>query len=314
MRLSSKWPFIQLQTESPSLQNPTPPPIPTVNLMQDPLVPQVSTPMSAYWGSGRVSQQRSEETLQSIAEILAFAKERSIQVLKLREGNSVLDVGCGTGQDLPRLQEKVGQTGEVWGVDNSPDMVSKASTLLPLAHVLVGNVYQLPFHDNFFDAVRAERLLMHLDDPIQALKEMERVTKPGGIISIVDSDTENLKVYPCDPILFQRYMSFTSRRILKHPRVTYRVWDTLRGDGLHPILETLGGQPMTAEMMKLDMQRNFATSAYAFIKPATILVAQQANVITEEEAEYLSSTIQQALDDGSFLLIGGSMMMVSAVV
>lgn len=53
-------------------------------------------------------------------------RHRAVASLALRPGECVLDVGCGTGMSLPLLREAVGQTGQVFGFDHSPDMLRQA--------------------------------------------------------------------------------------------------------------------------------------------------------------------------------------------
>ena len=57
-----------------------------------------------------------------------------------------------------------------------------------------GDAHQLAFADNIFDASRADRIFMHLDSPAQALREMMRVTRPGGRVLVYEVDFETLTV------------------------------------------------------------------------------------------------------------------------
>jgi SAM-dependent methyltransferase len=192
------------QASSPQSTTTTPSP------SRDPMIPRPpENPFSAFWASGRVPT-RANEFLNMAAYASALGKERSFQVLQLHDGSSVLDVGCGNGRDVARLMELVGPKGEVWGLDNSAVLINEAKASYPRALFVEGDVNRLPFKDDFFDAVRAERVLMHLDDPFHAFAEMLRVTKPGGIVLSMDADTENYYVYPCDPAVFQRFISYTN--------------------------------------------------------------------------------------------------------
>ncbi len=120
---------------------------------------------------------------------------RTVELLGLRAGFRLLDVGCGTGNYARDVAPLVGGTGRVVGVDLSETMIGvarhRAEGLgLPI-EFRVGDALALPFPDAAFDGCRVERVLQYLDDPGCALAEMARVAKPGGrvVASEVDWDT-----------------------------------------------------------------------------------------------------------------------------
>lgn len=65
----------------------------------------------------------------------------------------------------------------------------------------VGNVHELPFEDNTFDVVHAHQVLQHVRDPVQAMRELRRVVKDGGVVGVRDSDYPAFTWYPADPKL-----------------------------------------------------------------------------------------------------------------
>lgn len=87
----------------------------------------------------------------------------------------VLEVGCGTGLILERLAPHARQA---WGIDLSAGMVERAAARgLP---VVLGSVTDLPFADDTFDLVCSFKVLAHVPDIDRALREVTRVTRPGG--------------------------------------------------------------------------------------------------------------------------------------
>ena len=103
-------------------------------------------------------------------------KQLMISQLELRRGLQVLDVGCGVGDDVRDLASFIGDSGRVVGVDFSGAMIAEAkkryaTTKLPIEFV-EGDAQHLTFPDASFDRCRTERMLMHLDEPEQALAEM----------------------------------------------------------------------------------------------------------------------------------------------
>lgn len=122
------------------------------------------------------------------------AKPIIIDGLRLRGGGRVLDVGCGMGADVFDLADRVGRDGHVTGVDLSESLIEEARREaerrnLPVSFE-VGNVEELRFDDDTFDAVRTERLLMHVPDADRGFAEMVRILRPGGRLSVFDFDWE----------------------------------------------------------------------------------------------------------------------------
>jgi ubiquinone/menaquinone biosynthesis C-methylase UbiE len=123
-------------------------------------------------------------------------KQLMISQLELRSGLQVLDVGCGVGDDVRDLASFIGDSGRVVGVDFSGAMIVEAkkrysTAKLPIEFV-EGDAQHLTFPDASFDRCRTERMLMHLDDPEQALAEMVRVVRPGGKVVVFDFDWDTL--------------------------------------------------------------------------------------------------------------------------
>jgi ubiquinone/menaquinone biosynthesis C-methylase UbiE len=136
--------------------------------------------------------------LETAAELFQPVKERSYEMLRLRPGMRFLDVGCGPGTDTLVLARRLGSRGEVVGVDSNIDMVATAERraseagLADRVRHLHGYASDLPFPNGMFDGCRAERLFIHLRDPLAALEEMIRVTRTGGRVVAVDTDFASL--------------------------------------------------------------------------------------------------------------------------
>ncbi|MEH2393826.1 MAG: methyltransferase domain-containing protein [Nostoc sp.] len=111
-------------------------------------------------------------------------REPLIASLQLKPGQTVLDAGLGTGLNLSAYPEGV----HVVGVDLSHKMMDEARKKHVSADITfkVSNICNLDFPDNSFDAAALGFTLCVVDDPVIALKEMLRVTKPGAFIAILD--------------------------------------------------------------------------------------------------------------------------------
>lgn len=119
----------------------------------------------------------------------------------LRRGMRVLDVGCGPGTITLGLAQSVAPEGEVVGIDLEASQVKLARrasrrTGVGNASFQVGSVYALPVASESFDAVLAHGLVEHLARPRDALVELRRVLRPGGVVGVCSSDWSRAVVEP----------------------------------------------------------------------------------------------------------------------
>jgi SAM-dependent methyltransferase len=96
-------------------------------------------------------------------------------------GQRVLDVGCGTGALVRELVERLG-TDQVAAVDPSAPFVSATAARYPAVDVRAASAEELPFDDDTFDAALAQLVVHFMADPVAGLREMRRVTRPGGTL------------------------------------------------------------------------------------------------------------------------------------
>ena len=105
----------------------------------------------------------------------------------VRAGCRVLDFGCGPVTITVGLAQAA-DPGEVHGVDMEESQIELArAAAADGGHdnttFHVGNVYELPFDDDYFDVAHCRAVLMHVPDAQRALREVHRVLKPGGMIA-----------------------------------------------------------------------------------------------------------------------------------
>ena len=115
----------------------------------------------------------------------------------------VLDVGCGPGTITAGLADRVPR-GHVTGIDAAQEIIEQARAAAGGRENLdfaTGDVYALDYPDDSFDVVHAHQVLQHLGDPVRALREMRRVTRPGGLVAARDGDYGGMTWYPELPVL-----------------------------------------------------------------------------------------------------------------
>lgn len=109
----------------------------------------------------------------------------------LKEGQTVVDLGSGAGNDAFIARRQVGPTGKVIGVDMTPDMIKKArenaaKAGYPNVEFRLGELEALPVESGTVDRVISNCVLNLVPDKEQAFREMHRILKPGGIFAISD--------------------------------------------------------------------------------------------------------------------------------
>jgi SAM-dependent methyltransferase len=126
-------------------------------------------------------------------------KRHTFELLRLRPGDRVLDVACGTGDDTRALAGFVGWSGRVTGVDRSPALIEEAKKRAGqgpqhCVEFQVGDASRLEFGNNMFDGVRADRALQDVGHAERALTEMVRVSRQGARLVVAEPDWDTLVI------------------------------------------------------------------------------------------------------------------------
>jgi ubiquinone/menaquinone biosynthesis C-methylase UbiE len=121
--------------------------------------------------------------------LFAHFGSRLVDWSRLKRGARVLDVAAGAGASLVPAADRVGPVGSVVGIDIAPGMVARLKQVIEAnrlanAQALVADAEQLPFEDGSFDAVLCGFGHFFFPDPLRALSEFRRVTRPEGVVAL----------------------------------------------------------------------------------------------------------------------------------
>ncbi|HLO17229.1 MAG TPA: methyltransferase domain-containing protein [Anaerolineales bacterium] len=118
-------------------------------------------------------------------------RKMTVDQALINSGDSVLDVGCGTGEVALQAKTRAKQ-GKVYGIDPAPEMIAvaqrKAARRRLNIDFRVGVIEALPFPDTSLDVVTSSLMMHHLPEnlKLRGLAEIYRVLKPGGRLLIAD--------------------------------------------------------------------------------------------------------------------------------
>ncbi len=129
----------------------------------------------------------------------------------VRPASAILDVGCGFGLETVPLARRAGSGAIVCGIDKSEQFIAEARRRAaehePAIDYRVGDAARLPYPDNSFDHVRAERLLIYFNDVEPVLAGMRRVLRPNGFIALIEPEFCTTTVNVSDRALVRRIMA-----------------------------------------------------------------------------------------------------------
>lgn len=228
-------------------------------------------------------------------------KRQGYSLLQIKEGDQILDVGCGIGEDVRALAQLVGPTGRVIGIDTSATLVAEAQKRtedpsLPV-EFHVGDATHLDFPSDTFDGCRADRVFQHLADREQALAEMIRVVRPGAWVVVNDPDWETLVVDSSDTAL--------TRKIVNH--VCDHVRHGWSGRQSYRLMKVAGFQEIICLPGTVVLPGYAVTSQVCGLENA-IAELQTKGAVSGSEVTAWVNHLEQATQAGTFFSAATSFM------
>lgn len=233
--------------------------------------------------------------IQFLDEISSFESVREckrlmLDLLGIRAGHRLLDIGCGVGDDVNEMARLVGNTGKVVGLDSSHVMAVESrrrSEGLPV-EIVVGDAENLEFPAASFDGCRSERAFMYLDAG-RALEEMIRVTKPGGRLVVFDLDHDGI--------------SIDSPRLATTRKMVQFHSDNHRNGIVGRQLMRLFKERELTDIKFTPHSLIFPFSFFKRLYSGLLIKAQEAGVITKTEGAEWFNEIADAANRGFFHMV-----------
>jgi SAM-dependent methyltransferase len=142
--------------------------------------------------------------LQRQADELAADSAALLDKVRLRPGQSAIDLGCGPRGILDLLAERVSPGGRVVGLDADPAHTAMAADFaaerrLSGVEIMTADAMSTGLPSGSFDLVHARTLFINLPEPAGLAAEMARLARPGGWVAAMEPDTEHALCYPLHP-------------------------------------------------------------------------------------------------------------------
>ncbi|MBV9422509.1 MAG: methyltransferase domain-containing protein [Solirubrobacterales bacterium] len=242
------------------------------------------------------------QRLKRQADELALESETLLDRVRLRPGDSAIDLGCGPRGIIELLHDRVSPRGRVVGLDSDPAHVAMASELVASAglddvEVVQADARCTALPAGSFDLVHARTLLATVPQPMQVLAEMVRLTRPGGWVASLEPDAEHSIYYP-------HHKAFDRLRELFVVAFPRNGADPLIGRRLGQLyrlagLEDVGLEARAAVYPPGHSRRTIAADLLRAMRPQLLALG----AADEAELDSLDAAIRKHLDDPDLVVM-----------
>jgi len=232
-----------------------------------------------------------------VDEILGPYSRQFLLDAGLKAGMKVLELGCGTGNTTSWIADRVGVNGRITAVDASEKQIEYAKSKCKesgLANVefIVAAAESLILPSESFDFAYSRLLLMHLKEPVQAIKKMFELVRKGGIVANEEPNARSLFTYGTSSI-FKRFNDV----LLKMGEKTGADFEI--GDKLYDIHRQLNAQPVKAHFIMPIRTITEAKELVMMASKESLQAALRFKIITEDESIGLLKELEETPDTGS---------------
>jgi SAM-dependent methyltransferase len=234
------------------------------------------------------------------------AIEKYASWMGLKQGMTAIDVGCGLGYLGYTYWPYFGKGGRYIGVDKSKTLLKNAANGAKTwarggdAEFKIGDAYNLPFESGFADWIMCQTLMMHLEKPKEAIKEMIRVLKPGGLFMCKEPDNLSVAIsrhfysafqFSHEDLILQTKIQLT----INDGRIKLGRGDQSIGNKIPHILSELG-------MRQIDIRMNervhFLEPPYESKEQKNLLKIVRTQHTDEKEKKYWNERNREEFEAG----------------
>jgi ubiquinone/menaquinone biosynthesis C-methylase UbiE len=248
------------------------------------------------------------QRLRKQAQAFEPATRRILQQIGLREGMSCLDVGCGPGEVMRLIGEFVGPSGIVTGLDCDNRLGNEAVEVLRTTQKSQFQFIECDLESvdeiegQPFDVTYARLVLIHVRDPLAALRKMYAWTKPGGYVVVQDFDMRTIDLYPrlAAWAEFERVVFGVFERTGKDTRIGYKLPAYFAEAGLG----APDGTDVTGFLRSLQQASPMLLAVYRSLLPKAL----ELSITTQENSASSFREIEKATVSEQFYSHFGSLL------
>ena len=246
-----------------------------------------------------------EKRLALLEEVYGPDAARIMREIGIPRVARVADLGCGTGNTLRWFAEQVGEGGAVTGIDLSVEQLAIARARAEEAgyrniRVIEGSIYETGLPRDAFDVVHCRFVLCHLNRPMDALREMAAIARPGGLVIAFDIDLAGIFSTPETPAFVRMREVFFARTSLRgaDPRLGLKLPRMFLEAGL--------GAPETALVHPIHLRgERKRLWAYSLLEAGAYTVEQ--GICTQAELDRLAVDLAAIAADETISVAAAAM-------